>query len=452
MTSTWWRSGFPRVGVLQEGGWNCHQFHGQGEFFADFGSFDVSITVPTGYVVGATGMLQGPPRIADGLTTWRYAQDEVHDFAWTADPDYVKEVRWFRYAEQRDADEEARVAAALGIPADDPGLTLTDVEVTVLLQPEHRALMDRHFAAAFAALNTSVTGTAATHTRRSRWLTRPSGARCRRDGVPDPDHGRLQLLAPAQPAFPRVGHVHEFGHQYWYGMVANNEAEEAFLDEGFNSYSEGLILDKIYGPNRDAVELAPGVSWLGVPFVDIPLRPDPEETAPRLSLSDRVVDFLLMRPFGPSDDLTLNAFRDLPFLNYANDAPIDEVTSERRRYLVAPQADSLARRSWEYATRDSYGLNSYARTALMLRTLEGILGRDRMLRVMRTYHQRYRFRHPTVRDFISTAEEVAGEPLDAFFAQTVFGSDLLDYAADKIPRVFPRRGVDSSGRTARAAR
>jgi hypothetical protein len=234
--------------------------------------------------------------------------------------------------------------------------------------------------------------------------------------------------------------IHEFGHQYWYGMVATNEAEESFLDEGFTDYSEGLILDLAYGPDHETIELAPGVPWVGVPLVNIPLGPDPEDAAPARSLSERALDFLLMRPFGPSDDLTLNVFRDLPFLNHVADAPIDQVTAARRRYLFAPQADALARRSWEYASRDSYGLNSYSRTALMLRTLEGILGRDRMTRVMRTYHQRYRFRHPRVGDFISTVHEVAGQPLDPFFAQTIFGSDVLDYAADTIASTIPGTG------------
>ena len=47
--------------------------------------------------------------------------------------------------------------------------------------------------------------------------------------------------------FPEAVTIHEFGHQYWYGMVANNEFEEAWLDEGLNSYVEGRILDEAYG-------------------------------------------------------------------------------------------------------------------------------------------------------------------------------------------------------------
>jgi len=50
---------FPKIGVLEEAGWNCHQFHYNSEFFADFGTYDVSITVPSEFVVGATGVRSG---------------------------------------------------------------------------------------------------------------------------------------------------------------------------------------------------------------------------------------------------------------------------------------------------------------------------------------------------------------------------------------------------------
>ena len=52
--------------------------------------------------------------------------------------------------------------------------------------------------------------------------------------------------------------VHEFGHQFWQGLVANNEFEEAWLDEGFNSYSTGKILELGYGVDATFVSL-PGL-------------------------------------------------------------------------------------------------------------------------------------------------------------------------------------------------
>ena len=50
---------FPKIGVLEDSGWNCHQFHAATEFFSDFGGYDVRLTVPAGWTVGATGVEQG---------------------------------------------------------------------------------------------------------------------------------------------------------------------------------------------------------------------------------------------------------------------------------------------------------------------------------------------------------------------------------------------------------
>lgn len=84
---------FPKIAVLELPGergataprWNAHEFHQNSEFYADFGSFDVTLTVPSGYTVGATGELQGAPSEKNGMVTRRYVQADVHDFAWMAD-------------------------------------------------------------------------------------------------------------------------------------------------------------------------------------------------------------------------------------------------------------------------------------------------------------------------------------------------------------------------------
>ncbi|HZI93898.1 MAG TPA: M1 family metallopeptidase, partial [Patescibacteria group bacterium] len=437
---------FPKLGVLQESGWNCHQFHNHSEFFADFGTFDVAITVPSAYVVGATGSLAGAPAPgADGTTTYHYLQDDVHDFAWTADTRFIKEVRWFRFTEQRDVAEEKRMARALGIPPDSESLELGDVEVTLLIHPEHRALIDRHFDAVFNGLK-YFGYWYGRYPYRTLTVVDPAFGARGAGGMEYPTFitAGASYLSPAARWSPEGVTVHEFGHQYWYAMVANNEFEEAFLDEGFNSYSTGRVMEKAYGPNRDSIDVAPGVPYLAVPLLEIPRGPDPlaAQPAPQ-ALSARLFDLALLRPFGPSDDVALNTLRDLPFLNDVRDAPIDETTSWRRRYLKGPKADNLARRSWEYLDTEVYGLNSYARTALMLKTLEGILGEDLMLRTMRTYFERYRFKHPGIADFISTVNDVAGRSLDAYFAQAVFGSDVMDYSVTELSSrpARPGRGL-----------
>src|SRR5215472_6814481 len=87
---------FPKIGVYEPaglrgrpaGGWNCHAFHANSEFYADYGSYDVTLTVPSRFIVGATGKRISVTK-KGGATTYHFQEDDVHDFAWTADPRYV---------------------------------------------------------------------------------------------------------------------------------------------------------------------------------------------------------------------------------------------------------------------------------------------------------------------------------------------------------------------------
>ena len=77
---------FPKLGVLEaDGTWECRQFI-QTEFYADFGTYDVRLTVPATWTVGATGARAESVANADGTATYRYRADDVHDFAWTTSP------------------------------------------------------------------------------------------------------------------------------------------------------------------------------------------------------------------------------------------------------------------------------------------------------------------------------------------------------------------------------
>ncbi len=93
---------FPKLGVLEDEGWNTHQFHSATEFFADYGIYNVAITVPTRVRGGRHGLLHRSRAAVhaalrhspgkdngDGTTTHRFRAEDVHDFAWTASPDTI---------------------------------------------------------------------------------------------------------------------------------------------------------------------------------------------------------------------------------------------------------------------------------------------------------------------------------------------------------------------------
>jgi hypothetical protein len=112
---------FPKIAVYRPShGWNAHQFHRNTEFFADFGEYRVTLTVPGGYIVGATGVRTSSKDNGDGTVTVTYHQADVHDFAWTASPRFLEFHRVFNHP------------------------TLPPTQIILLLQPEHRDVRDRY--------------------------------------------------------------------------------------------------------------------------------------------------------------------------------------------------------------------------------------------------------------------------------------------------------------------
>jgi hypothetical protein len=453
---------YPKPGVFQrEAGWNVHQFHANSEFFADFASFDVRITVPQGYVVGATGrQVATPVENLDGTTTYRFAQTDVHDFAWTADPDFLTRVRRFSYADERDESQERELAAILGYGLED--LALDDVRVTVLLQPEHEHQADRIFRAAFAAIR-----------QYGYWYGRYPYETLT---IVDPQHGARgaggmeyptlitigsDWLAPAASLSPEGVTIHEFGHQYWYGLVASNEFEEAWLDEGFTTYSTGKVLEAVYGPRRGVMTLG-GLPLVMHPLARLPERPAQEEDGARprpaqlhfppspwpgaAAAGNSLEQWLFLQRLGLPDFSLLRGFRDLPPLNALRHVPVSAVAGYRPEYLAGATKDILVRRAWEYMDRSSYHLNAYSRSALVLHTLERFLGEATMLRVLRKYHEYYRFRHPTSADFIRVAREISGRNLDPLTDLLIQGSGVLDYAVTEVTSesIPPDRGIFAS--------
>ena len=364
---------FPKIGVWWNNAWSCHQFHYNTEFFSDYGVYDVTITVPSSYILGATG---GFPREErennDGTKTARFHQADVHDFAWLTSPDLVRSIRKFVHNDMETGERPDRHHP------------LREVTVILLTQPHHAGLIDRYFDATFKALRyygewygeypyETVTVVDPANDSRSGGMEYPTLFT-----------GGGNMYAPKEQPSPESVTVHEFGHQFWFGLIGNNEFEEAWLDEGFNSYSQDRVLNEAWKPFK-AVRYffgGPGAgTYVGVPYV----------------------------------------------FHEVNQSRYGAGNNELQRM---GKHDVMARNGWEYY--QSYGLNSYTKPAMSLITLERYLGEETMYRVMRTYHHRFRFKHPTTQDFIGTVNEVSGQDMSWFFRNTWFSSNLFDYALDRI--------------------
>jgi len=352
---------FPKIGVFWKGAWNCHPFYPWTEFFADFGVYDVRLTLPRGFVVGATGRLESRADNSDGSETFRFVQEDVHDFAWTASRRFLE-----RHARFDDA----------GYPP---------VDVRLLLQPEHAFLAERYLEAAKTALRTYGTWAAPYPYPQITVVDPAFGSSSGGMEYPTLFTGGASVFAPPELQSPEGVTIHEAGHQFWYGLVANNEFEEAWLDEGFNTYMTSKAIDQALGPggwgNRYFGADAGRGGRVGWPVV-----------APGVRIA---------RGSGNVADLREGG-----------------------------EADVMAKKAWTYRDGSSYGLNSYGKPALVLQTLEGLLGEETMVKVLRTYARRFRFAHPTTEDFIATVDEVTGREWRPFFDQTFFSSDLCDYGVE----------------------
>jgi hypothetical protein len=368
---------FPKIGVLEESGWNCHQFHATTEFFSDFGVYDVALTVPTGWVVGATGLERNRRDRGDGTTTHEYHAEDVHDFAWTTSPHYLERTEVFQ----------------------DP--PLPKVAMRLLLQPEHASQADRHFRATRAALKyygswfgpypygyITVVDPA--------WQ---SGA----DGMEYPTlfTGGARWLAPSSVLDPEDVIVHEAGHQFWYGLVATNEFEHAWMDEGVNTFSSARALDAAF---------------------------------PASVFSKRY--------FGDFVPWTFPDFRT----SRSTDG------NRLAGYRAAAHADEQSTPSWRYWPGTG-GTVTYNKTALWLNTLERLIGWDTLQRAMATYFSRYEFKHPGPQEFFAVLNEVSGRDLTWFFDRVYRSSAAFDYGIDRFTSVQESvRGFTGEGGERRFAR
>src|SRR6202021_2916127 len=149
--------------------------------------------------------------------------------------------------------------------------------------------------------------------------------------------------------------------------------EDAWMDEGINEYTQVKVMDSIFGPTTSVLNL-----W---------------------------------------------------------GATAGEREETRLFYATMADLDPIAKNGWQYADSNSYGAITYGKTAVVLLTLESVIGEDTMRRAMHTYFLRYRFTHPTKEDFLKTLEEVSGQDLRWYFNQAVYGTQVLDYEVLKISSV-----------------
>lgn len=345
---------FPKFGVYEQAGmrysvkgaWNCHQFHSNSEFYSNHSVYDVTITLPKEYIVGTGGLLLNETDDGDGNKTMIYRAEDIVDFAWTA---------WPGYAVFTDQWEH--------------------VKITLLLPADRKIQVERQMKAVKYALeyltekvgpfpwphltfvDPPAKGGGAGGMEYTTLFTSSSS-----NGVPDFLH------------IPEMVTIHEFGHSYFMGILASNEFEEPWLDEGLNQFWESRIVDHYYGKNSGLIDH----EWLKIA----------DESLSRLSY----------------------------------------VSSGSR------QAANNSEFSWTYP-HDTYGMMSYMKPAVVMQTLMGIIGEETTDEIFREYYRKWAFKHPSGRDFINIVNSVVprihgdkfGPDMNWFFDQTIYGTGICDY-------------------------
>ncbi|MEA1886753.1 MAG: M1 family metallopeptidase [Bacteroidota bacterium] len=345
---------FPKFGVYEakgmryaeEAGWNCHQFHANSEFYANHSVYTLKVKVPGEFIVGSGGQLISEEVNDEGYKVLHYRAEDIVDFAWTA---------WPGYKEYEDQWEH--------------------VKIRFLSPPGREDQVDRQFTAvknALEYLNEHVGPYPWPHLTFVDPPTKGSGA-----GGMEYTTLFTSASAPRMPEYlhmPEMVTVHEFGHSYFMGILATNEFEEPWMDEGINSYWESRIMDHYYGPGEGLI----------------------------------------------SHDNFVLSDKEMQRMGYV--------------YAANRSVSDNTPFSWQYP-HGSYGVLSYQKATTWLLTMQGIVGEETMDEIFRAYYQEWAFKHPSTKDFIEIANRVVsrmhgdkyGENINWFFDQTLYGTGICDY-------------------------
>lgn len=327
---------FPKIARLEsDGTWAHFPFHRLSEFYADFGRYDVTLDVPESFVVGATGpSIESTAR--DGRRIERHVQDDIHDFAWTA---------WDGYRSREETVDG--VAVRMLFPAGYESVAERELATMRFALPHFRT---RYGAYPYSLLT----------------VVHPPETAGEAGGMEYPT-----LITTGGPWWtpPQVRSIesvtiHEFGHQYFYGLLASNENAWPFLDEGLNTFAEHESM----------------TSWLG---------------------QGSMWDGGGLKLDGLAIDAT-----------FSNDSGLIQPVGQR-----APAFQSF----------ELYGRLVYLRTGAILATLRRVYGAEKFDAALGGYTRRYRFRHPTPDDFFATMTAELGAEAGENLRKAVMEKGWVDY-------------------------
>jgi len=358
--------------------WYTMPYLDQGEFFSEFGNYDVKISLPKNYRVGATGLLQNPeekiwmdsiatataalsdfgksvkmPPSDKDFKTLHYLANNVHDFAIFADK------RFFILRDKAKLPDGKQI---------DTWALFTNEEADMWKNAA------RYTAQAIEFYSTKVGAYAYPQ------ATAVQSALSAGAGMEYPMITVIGL-SRNESTLERVI-VHEVGHNWFYGMLASNERDYPWMDEGINTYYENRYFEE----KTDNNEVKPGPMNLG-PLTNFLLGKKNE----RLKLAEQA--YLLQARKNKDQPCGLKA------TEFSN---------------------------------TNYGIITYMKTGMAMEYLAAYLGQKKMDEIMQTYFQKYAFHHPFPQDIRNVFEEESGMELGWFFDDLINTDKKTDYILWKV--------------------
>ena len=379
---------YPKPAVYDANGWNSMNYLDQGEFYSEFGSFDVKITLPENYIVGATGDLQGESgqqetewlnyRVNDTkdklkkakegywydvfnrrndttatasskhFKTLEYHQENVHDFAWFANKEWnVLQGEVLLPRSQRKVKT---------------WIMFTDAQ-SKLWQHALEYVHD-------ATYNYSLWNGEYPYNH----VTAVDGALSAGSGMEYPNITVIGETTSSMSLEEVI--MHEVGHNWFYGILGSNERRYAWMDEGINSFNE----------MRYMIQKFP---------------------------TKKISDFI---------------FSEAKIILRQNDAPMSEVYHQMYLYNAAKGLDQPLNLSSPNYTDFNYGSIVYSKSAVILYYLYNYLGAEEFDYCMKMYFNQWKFKHPQPQDFEAIFKANTQKNLDWFFNDLINTTKVIDYA------------------------
>jgi Peptidase family M1 domain len=367
---------YPRISVYDKKfGWDTQQHLGR-EFYGDFGQFDVELNFASNYIVEATGLLINKSEVlpdsllkkldiknfakkpwnskpsviipySDSLRkTWKYHAINVHDFAFTASPHYrIGETRW------------------------------NGISVIAVVQEPHAAFWQNaaSYAAKLIEANSREFGLYAY----PKMVVADAG-----DGM---EYPMLTLDGGYDPDYRQL-FAHEISHNWFFGMVGNNETYRAALDEGFTQFLTAWSLEQVDG---------------------------------KYLVESRSKSTYVKKHKDPAAARYIRVYK-----NYIHDA-IENDTKQLNTHSD----------DFEGALGQGGGYKEvYYKTATMLYNLQYVLGDSLFLKAMQHYFDQWKIAHPYFEDFRNSFIEYTKVDLNWFFDEWIETTKTIDYSVKKIKR------------------